>query len=460
MRYAFASLAHRVKQRIGPLWWYGALNFGFNKLGDLINLYVGVFLVPALITPEDLGAIVPFRMIIALAGLPMVQFTTVALKFINAFHVDEDKGLIRKLLRDLSVAALLLSAIAWLILWGLKDFIQLRMKVADVAIFWILAATAILTFWQPIVGVVTQGVMRFRELILSSVVRPLVYLVLILVLLKPLRFLGYLTASLGASVAVLAYLGWTVREYLHPRLAAASYREHLPEMRRYLLNAGTVALLMAVAALVEPWTIRNFAPMQDSAGFYMAFVFGQIPGYLAAAFLPFLFPLMSERVERGQSAQGLLLQALGVTLLAGAAVIVVFAAGAGPLFRLRASWRVYLDYAPYVWRLGVISMLDGLIATFLAHENAHGRFAYVKVFLPILAIEIVGIYCLMGWDFFRPHLPAAAWQAVNQITGHKLSLAIYVMLVARLALVVPAACLVAGLLRRGASDARDSKLET
>jgi len=66
---AITTVRARIKQRVGPLWWYTGLQFGFSKVADVVNLYVGAFIVPAVISSEDLGAIVPFRMIIAFLAI-------------------------------------------------------------------------------------------------------------------------------------------------------------------------------------------------------------------------------------------------------------------------------------------------------------------------------------------------------------------------------------------------------
>jgi hypothetical protein len=80
-----------AKARVGRLWWYAALQFRFSKVENVINLYVGAFLIPAVLEADDLGAVVPFRMIIAFAAFPIGLLTGVAVKFINALHVGDPK---------------------------------------------------------------------------------------------------------------------------------------------------------------------------------------------------------------------------------------------------------------------------------------------------------------------------------------------------------------------------------
>ncbi|MDP7024483.1 MAG: hypothetical protein QGH42_09635 [Kiritimatiellia bacterium] len=427
-----------VKSRLGPLWWYSSLQFGFSKIENLINLYVGAFLMVDLVGRDDLGAVVPFRMIILFAALPMGVLTRTAVKFINALHVGERRGEVKALLRDLSAVALGVSVLAVVVLWIGQGFVQDRMKFEDSRIYWVMVATLVASLWRPVLTVAAQGLMRFRYMILSSVIRPVVYLVLMLLLLRRYQLLGYLGALLGASVAVLIYLLWSIREFIGPGIRRESYAAEWGKIRRYGLNVGGAALLIGLAAIVEPWTIRNFTPRMDSAGYYVAFMFGQIPLYLSAAFTPFLFPLISQRFERGENTDRMLVQSVVAMLLIGLPLLVFFVFGGEWFLGLRASWSQYTDYAPLLWKISIVSILQSVMMALVAHENACSRFRYVKWFVPVLLAEIVLLYGLMGWHELRGVVPTGLWEAVQGVVQHKLTFAVWMMMGTRAVLVLTA----------------------
>ena len=434
----FDKLRNRAKERLGLLWWYSALQFAFSKVENLVNLFVGAFLMVDLVGQDDLGAVVPFRMIIGFAMLPMGVLTRTAVKFINAFHVGERKGEVKALLRDLCAVALGLSLLAVIVLSVGREFVQDRIKFSDPRIYWVMVATLVVSIWMPVLNVAAQGLMRFRHMILSGVVRPLVYLVLMLLLLERFQLLGYLTALLGASCAVLLYLCWSVREYMAPDIRAESYGAEWSKIRQYGLNVGGVALLFGFSAIVEPWTIRNFASRMDSAGYYVAFMFGQIPMYLSAAFTPFLFPLISQRHEQGEKTEHMLIQSVSAMLVIGVPLMIFFILGGEWFLGLRASWSEYVDYAPLLWKVSVVSILQSVLGAFVAHENACSRFRYVKWFVPVLVAEIALLYCLMGWHVFQQVLPAGPWNAVQSVVQHKLVFAVWMMIGTRAVLVLAA----------------------
>ncbi len=433
------GIRQTIKSRLGPLWWYSALQFVFSKIENLVNLFVGAFLMVDLVGQDDLGVVVPFKMIIAFAALPMGVLTRTAVKFINAFHVGEQKGEVKALLRDLGAVALVLSIFSVLVLWLGQGPFQARLKFEDPRIYWVMVATLVVSLWMPVLAVAAQGLMRFRHMILSSVVRPLVYLVLMLILLKQFQLMGYLMAMLGASCAVLLYLLWSIRAYIGPGVRALSYGAEWGRIRRYGVNVGSVTLLLGFAAIIEPLTIRHFASRVDSAAYYVAFMFGQIPLYLSAAFTPFLFPLVSQRFERGEKTDHMLIQSVVAMLVIGVPLLVFFIFGGRWLLGLRLSWSQYVSYAPLLWKIGVVSILQSLLIAFMAHQHACNRFRHVQWFVGVLVLEIVLLYFFMGWHELRGVVPGELWETVQEVVQHKLAFVVWMMIGTRALLTMTAA---------------------
>ena len=121
----------------------------------------------------------------------------------------------------------------------------------------------------------------------------------------------------------------------------------------------------------------------------------------------------------------------------GVPLAVLFALFAGRLLDLRPSWSQYAAYAPLLWRVSIVSTLQGMTLAYASHENACYRFGYVKFFLPVLALEMIVLYGCLGWGFFQPHVPPAVWQAVDGLIGPKLDFAVWVMMATRALLMLP-----------------------
>ena len=58
------SILHRLHERCGVLWWYAILLFVAQWFDDVINMFVGMWLVPKYVPQEELGAVLPLMSIV------------------------------------------------------------------------------------------------------------------------------------------------------------------------------------------------------------------------------------------------------------------------------------------------------------------------------------------------------------------------------------------------------------
>jgi hypothetical protein len=82
---AMKSILHRIHARCGDLWWYAMLLFVAQRFGDVINMFVGMWLVPKYVPQEELGAVLPLMSFVGFIGLPLALITIPFLKFITVF---------------------------------------------------------------------------------------------------------------------------------------------------------------------------------------------------------------------------------------------------------------------------------------------------------------------------------------------------------------------------------------
>ena len=53
------TILDRVHAKLGDLWWYTALLFVAQRLGDAVNMVLGLWLVPKYVPMQELGAVLP-----------------------------------------------------------------------------------------------------------------------------------------------------------------------------------------------------------------------------------------------------------------------------------------------------------------------------------------------------------------------------------------------------------------
>ena len=97
------AIRNKIKSWLGPLWWWSLILFITQRFGDVINVYVGLWLVPKYVSSNELGALLPLTQIAGLLGLPFAIILTPFGKFINTFGAKEEFGKIKALLLDVLI---------------------------------------------------------------------------------------------------------------------------------------------------------------------------------------------------------------------------------------------------------------------------------------------------------------------------------------------------------------------
>jgi hypothetical protein len=449
-------MIQRIRNLLGPLWWYTALMLGVSQIGNLVSFCIGAFLVPDVIGKEQLGALPAVMQLAGFVACPLSIVIGTGLKYVSLFQAKGEHGRVKQLLRDMMVAAVVLSFLVAFSVWQSRGGIQDRLHFRSNGVVWMVAGVGVISCWLPLVQMAAQGLFRFYPLIMSSVVAPVVRLAAILLFLREFQVAGYMAATLISTASIVLFLGWSVRHSLAPRIAAESYGAYRPEMFRYLLLLGAGVLVANLQGAVEPWVIRQRLSAHDSAGSYIVWLFGNIPAYVAPVMGSFLFPLVSAKHTTGSSTQRMHWQSLGVVLAIGVVLVLMFALGSGRLLDLRASWRTYADFAPYVWQVALVTSISAFIGIHMTHENACGRFTYLWYYVPVVLLEVGLLYGLMGWEFFRPHLPADMWAWVNGFIRRDLQFVLLFMIGSRVALFV--AVLAQVWMRREAAEPSATRL--
>jgi O-antigen/teichoic acid export membrane protein len=421
--------AGALERRMGVLWWHTGWMFAVSRAGDLISLYIGIFIVPDVLSRDELGAVLPLTTLIPFVALPITVIMMAAVKYIGTFHAEGQLGKVRALIGDLVRMTAVLSVLLMVALVALRTPIQNSLRIQSPLVVVLVGLSAIATCWMPLVTAVCQGLKHFYRITLTKLAGPVARLGVVLLLLRPLGLAGYVASLFAATLAQVALLATGLRSVAIVQAERESYSEHKRAMVRYALTAGLFSLVSTWQAFFEPWMIRHALSPADSAGYYVAAMFGNIPLWVAPAMTPFLFPLLSERHETGRSTRPMHLQSLGAILAIGVAVAAALALLMPWMLTLRASWREYAAYAPFAWRQAVITTLSVLIGTHALCQTACRRFGFLWYCVPLVAIETAVIF---AWA--PGHGPAADqwWQ---HAFGKDLNAILRLMLGVRLATV-------------------------
>ena len=369
----------RLRAQSGGIWWYTLLGFVAARMGEIVNFYIGVILVPKHLPASDLGAIQPLLTVGGFFAFPIAILLIPVGKFLSVFAARGETGKVKALLSDaLCLNALFAVVVAiWLYVSG--DALLLRLHVTDRRILIPVAAFAVLSCAEPIISTAQKALKCFRSMIVSGMVAPYVRLAAMLLLLAPFGVFGYLSAQLATTLFGVGCAGVALVLVLRKCGGRTSYRADIRDMVVYSLPLLALTLAGRVTGPAEAFIMRHRLPEEVTAGYYFSTMFGAIPGYATSALLAFFWPIVSEKFEKGESTRRLLAQSLAFNLVIGVAALVATALVVPYVFRMPGPWAGYREYARYVAPAGLITLLANIQGTYTAHESACRRFVYHNI---------------------------------------------------------------------------------
>ncbi|NLL84416.1 MAG: hypothetical protein GX230_09290 [Lentisphaerae bacterium] len=420
----------QLRGKLGTLWWYTLLAFVVNRLGDVINVFIGLYLVPRLLPGEDLGALLPLMKIGAVFSIPLALLLLPVAKYLSYFVAKNELGKAKALLIDsLAVSAVFAVGVTcWIFSKG--DALLLRLHVSDARLLWPIAGFAVLVCISPIVNAAMRALQYFKTMLISGMVGPYVRLLGMILLLTPLGAFGYLLTQLATATSSVLVMLVVLLFVLHRLGRRESWWRHWREMAWYALPLLVFSLAGRLQEPVEALVIRQRLPLVDSEGYYYATMLGAIPGYFTGAMVPFLWPIISDRFERGLPTGKLLFHSMFFNFAIGLVFVLLFALCMPWFFTLPGPWHGSEAYAGFVWQAALIGIFKMTGTIFTAHETACRRFKFMYYVVPIMLLECAVLYILPGWSLFKRYLPLGWWEWVDARYSPTLQGFVTIMLVA------------------------------
>lgn len=353
------------------------------RIGDLLNLAAGLWLVPKYVSPAELGAVLPVTSFATTLAIPAFAFAFVFMREATVLASRGEFGRLKSLVRGvfLGVGGFLALALAAAAVF-LPRFLQ-RMRVPDAAAGYLVIAAAFLGCVAPVYTDALNALKRFRALgtveILSSLAR-----VLVMLAVMPARaFAGYFAGGAAQPLVRIAGAVLALREKL--AVPAAPFWERAIARRVAVFFAGVLAYQLApmLANLAEQSVLRTALPDTVSAGYYLATRFSDLLNTVTFPLLLVLFPHAAEATEQGGSTRPLVLRCAAVALAAAAVLAAVYAATGEALLALLPNGRAYAAYAAYLPWLLAINALTACQNFCTNAEIAAGRFGFLVWFAPL-----------------------------------------------------------------------------
>ena len=406
MRKIFRSL----HEKLGDFWWYSLMIFCACRAADLLNAFVGLWLVPKHVGTAELGAVAPLTNFAAFLAIPASVFANTFRNEVARLSAGGEFGKLRSLMRGVFWAAAAFLALALSVAkFTLPVFLE-RIRVAEGSLGFVVIAAAFLGATSPVYSSAVQALKKFKLQSAIQIAGAPVRVAAMLVAMPFRALTGYFVgqASVPAFSIAVSVIG--LRKELS--VPAEPYWTGAAVRRFAALFAvfGAYAISGGLQGVVESTVIRQRLPEIDSAGYYMATRFSEIASYLHCALAFAFFPFAAELAAKKRDARRLVLKATGANLLfcaALAAALLVFGGRILALLPNGAEYSAYWWVAPWLVVLTGVSCFHDMYFT---SEFAAGRFAFLKWMVPVNIVYPALLLAVTGYGHFTSFLPAE-WTA-------------------------------------------------
>ena len=411
-----------IRSRLGDFWWYTALQFGAARCGDLINAFIGLWLVPKYVGMAELGAVLPLAYFATFLAMPIAVFSTALCKQVNVLAAHGQWGQLKTLLRGVFVAAAFFVVFALLAVRFLMPVVLERVRVEKGALGLVIVAASLLGTVAPIYLNTLQAMKRFVAVSVVSLFCAPIRLVVMLVAMPIRALTGYFVGQSSAPAFQIVASVFAFRKELGRSVKAEPFwtKAKVREMFGYML---WVTIAMAVGGLVqfvEPLVIRQRLPDVDSAAYYMISRFAEIGTYLGLTLSGIVFPYVSEAAEAGRTGNRLIVRSMVGSLAFGGLCAVGFALFGRFVFPLLPNGNAYGKYIPELVALTLILSAGIAVGCFTSGETAANRFKWLWWFVPLHVVYVATLFVLTGHGYLQGFLPASICEAIASVNACRL----------------------------------------
>ena len=392
---------------MGDFWWYSLMLFCACRAADLLNAFVGLWLVPKYVDPSELGAVTPLGNFAGILALPVAVFANTFRNEVSRLSIEHEFGRLKTLMRTVFIATGVFLFVAIVVArFTLPMFLE-RIRIVEGSLGFIILATSFITAVAPIFTNTIQALGKFKANAVMNIAGAPLRLLTMLVAMPFRPLAGYFVGQ-GASPAfnIVASV-FALRKELSVKAETYWDRATVRKFARLLaifLASGAAA---SIATLVESTVLRQRLPDLDSAGYYMATRFSDISSFLYNTLVFTLFPFTAALAAKGRDMRPLILKSAAATVAFSALVALPFFFFGKPILAFLPHGEQYSAYWWAIpWMIGnsTLMALTGLYVTAALSAN---RFGFMKWMIPLDLAYPALLLAVTGYGYFTGFIPTS-----------------------------------------------------
>ena len=404
------QLLDRLHARLGDFWWYSLMLFCACRAADLLNAFVGLWLVPKYVDPTELGAVMPLTQFAGFLAIPVVVFANTFRNELTRLSIGKEFGKLKTLMRGVFAATAVFLFVAIVVARFTLPLLLERIRIVEGSLGLVIIAASFVSAVAPIYSNALQALKKFKAQSVLSVVGAPVRLVAMLLSMPFRAITGYFIGQAATPVFSIAASVVALRKDLSIKAEPYWNKESTKKFAKLFATFTTIGVIDGIHLLVEATVLRQRLPDLDSAGYYMATRFSEIAGFLSATLAFTIFPFTAEKSAAGEDTRPLLLKVIGANALFCLALSVPFLFCGKWILSMLPHGDQYAAYWWAVpWLIG-IAFITSVIGFFMTAEISANRFGFMKWMMPLDLAYPALLLIVTGYGYYADHLPAT-WAA-------------------------------------------------
>lgn len=387
------------------------------RAADLLNAFVGLWLVPKYVDPSELGAVMPLTNFANFLAIPVAAFANTFRNELTRLSIGKEFGKLKTLMRGVFAATAVFLFVAIVVArFVLPAFLE-RIRIVEGSLGIIIIAASFISAVAPIYSNALQALKKFKAQSILSIVGAPVRLVTMLVAMPFRALSGYFVGQAATPVFNIAASIFSLRKELSVKAEPYWNRETFRKFSGLFVLFISWAISGGLFGLVESTVIRQRLPDLDSAGYYMATRFSEIATYLYGAMIFAFFPLAAELAKDNKEHAKLILKATGANIAFCLAIALVFCFISRPVLAFLPHGEKYASYWWAIPWLIVITGISSLHGFYTTAETAAYRFGFLKWTIPLDLAYPTLLLLVTGYGYFVGIIPES-WTAF--LTAHNI----------------------------------------
>ena len=397
----------KLHARLGDFWWYSLMLFCACRAADLLNAFVGLWLVPKYVDPSELGAVQPLTQFANFLAIPVAAFANTFRNELTRLSIGKEYGKLKTLMRGVFAATAVFLFLAIIVArFVLPAFLE-RIRIVEGSLGLVIIAASFVSAVAPIYSNALQALKKFKAQSLLNVVGAPVRLIAMLIAMPFRALTGYFVGQAAVPVFTIGASVIALRKELSVKAEPYWTRKTFKKFSALLAIFLTWGIATGFYNLVESTIIRQRLPDLDSAGYYIATRFSEIAGFLAATLAITLFPYIAETAAKGEDSRPLTIKSLAANGCFCLLLALPFLICGRQLLSILPNGDKYCAYWWSIpWHTGII-WLSSFFGFYSLAETAANRFGFLKWSIPLDLLYPSVLLLVTGHGYLSGYIPAS-----------------------------------------------------